>query len=344
MMALWHRALLVLDDSRGRDLDRLLANFAEVKPTVYFSVPRVYQALVARAAADPAVMTTLVHPGLRFVFTAAAPLDDRCYRFFEERGVPVHEGWGLTETSPDVTLTRAAEPRAAGVCGWPLPGTSVRLEPVEQSEAPGCGEILVRGPQVMSGYQGLPEETARVLSPDGWLRTGDLGEWTAHGLRIRGRVDGVFKLQNGEKVPSAEVEARILAATPLLEQALVLGAGQPFVAALCWLSLPVALRWLEERELDATEPSQVPELRRAIVEALQAVNQLAPVPYERVRRVALVPEPLQLERGELTPTLKVVRGAVIRRHAELVKVLRDAAKPHPAVLEIYRLGDPFQNA
>ena len=343
MMALWHGALLVIDDSRGRDLDKLLANFREVKPTVYFSVPRVYQALIARARADAEVRKDLLHPGLRLVFTAAAPLPGPAYRFFEEAGVPVHEGWGLTETSSCATLTRPGEPRESGVAGWPLPGTAVRLEKVEQADSL-QGEVLVRGPQVMRGYRNAPEDTARVLR-DGWLRTGDLGEWTEHGLRVRGRVDGVFKLENGEKVSSAVVEARLLASTPLLEQAVVLGDGQAFTTALCWLSVPSVRSWAEAHALavDAGELAAFPELRRALTEALQAANALAQVPYERVRRVALIATPPSLETGELTPTQKIVRSAVLKRHAQVVEAMREGL-PHPAVLEIERRGDAFGQA
>ena len=343
MMALWHGALLVIDDSRGRDLDKLLANFREVKPTVYFSVPRVYQGLIARARADAKEREALLHPGLRMVFTAAAPLPAPAYRFFEEAGVPVHEGWGLTETSPCATLTRPGEPRVSGIAGWPLPGTAVRVERVEQADPP-QGEVLVRGPQVMRRYRNSPDDTARVLR-DGWLRTGDLGEWTEHGLRVRGRVDGVFKLENGEKVSSAVVEGRLLASTPLLEQAVVLGDGQPFTTALCWLSGPAVRSWMEANGLapDDGELPLVPELRRALTEALQAANSLAPVPYERVRRVALLATSPSIETGELTPTQKVVRAAVIRRHAPLVEAMRDES-PHPAVLELSRRGDAFDQA
>jgi len=349
MMALSRRALLVLDDSRGRDLDRLLQNLAEVKPTVYFSVPRVYQGLVARAEKDPRAKEALLRPSdpgsLRFVFTAAAPLDAHCYRFFEENGVPVHEGWGLTETSPCVTVTRQNEPREAGVCGPPLPGTTVKLEEVPEA---GGFEVLVRGPQVMRGYHGLPKETARVLSPDGFLRTGDLGEWTLRGLRIRGRVDGVFKLQNGEKIASGEVEARVLSSSPLFEQALVLGAGHPHVTALCWLNSFAARRYLEELGLEVPEEplalTLVPELRRALVEALQANNLFASVLYERVRRIALVGEPLSLGEGELTPTQKLVRRVVLERHRELALALSED-KPHPQILVLESVGprDAFEN-
>ncbi|HKB76255.1 MAG TPA: AMP-binding protein, partial [Myxococcales bacterium] len=343
MMALWNGAPLVIDDSRGRDLEKLIVNFREVKPTVYFSVPRVYQGLIARARSDEQVRKTLLHPGLRLVFTAAAPLPAPAYRFFEEAGVPVHEGWGLTETSPCATLTRPGEPRVSGVAGWPLPGTSVRLDRVEQADPP-QGEVVVRGPQVMRRYRNAPEDTARVLR-DGWLRTGDLGEWTEDGLRVRGRVDGVFKLENGEKVSSAAVEARLLASTPLLEQAVVLGDGQPFTTALCWLSVAAVHSWVEANGLspESGELALLPELRRALTEALQAANALAQVAYERVQRVALLGTPPSLDTGELTPTQKVVRAAVMRRHAKLIQAMRDGS-PHPAVLELSRRGDAFDQA
>ena len=355
LLALWSGALLVLDDSRGRDLDRLLANLAEVKPTLYLSVPRVYQALVARAQADAKARAAVLHEGLRFVFTAAAPLPEGCYRFFEDAGVPVQEGWGLTESSPCCTLTGPHAPRTSGVTGWPLPGTEVRLAPSEQA-GPGAGEVQVRGPQVMEAYWNNPAATGAVFTPDGWLKTGDLGDWTPAGLRVRGRIDGVFKLLNGEKVPSGEVEARLLAATPLLEQAVVLGVGQTYATALCWLSVGAARRFVEqlglwpEALLEGGAQSEgpaplswlvrVPELRRAITEALQAANTLAAVPSERVRRVALVDAPLQIESGELTPTLKAVRRVVQERHKALAAALTEDA-PHPQVLELSREKDGF---
>jgi long-subunit acyl-CoA synthetase (AMP-forming) len=366
LLALWSGALLVLDDSRGRDLDRLLHNFTEVKPTLYFSVPRVYQGLVARAQADAAARQALTGGRLRFVFTAAAPLPEGCYRFFEEEGIPVQEGWGLTESSPCCTLTGPHAPREPGVTGWPLPGTEVRLARVEQAPE-GMGEVQVRGPQVMEGYWNNPAAT-RLAFSDGWLKTGDIGEWTAAGLRVRGRVDGVFKLLSGEKVPSGEVESRLLGATPLLEQAVVLGVGQAFATALLWLSLPAARRFVEERGLwpegaseapSAGQPEaaaaaalkaagpaplawllRCPELRRAITEALQAANLLAPAPSERIRRVGLVEAQLSVDAGDLTPTLKVVRRVAQARHRSLTEALA-SGEPHELVLELSRQGDSF---
>lgn len=342
LMALWNRAPLAIDDSRGRDLDRLVQNLLEISPTVYFGVPRIYNALVARAQKDRKTRDAL--RGLRFAFSAAAPISENTFAWFEENGIPLLEGWGLTETSPCATVTRREDTRSPGMVGHPIPGTALKLLSVEGF--PGRGEILVRGPQVMRGYRNRPEDTRRVMQ-GGWLHSGDLGESTENGLQLFGRIDAVFKLSNGEKVSAGEVEVRLLAATPLLDQAVVLGSGQPYVTALCWIAQGTARRWLEERHLDAPEDLaglvQVPELRRAIVEALQAANLFASLEYEQVRRVALVAEVPALETGELTPTLKMVRAVSTARHAALITAMRED-RPHPQVLEIFRRGDPFGQA
>jgi long-chain acyl-CoA synthetase len=217
----------------------------------------------------------------------------------------------------------------------------VRLIPSPSADEPGVGEVCVRGPQVMRGYHRDPDATFRVLDPFGWLRTGDLGEWTAAGLKVRGRADGVFKLENGEKVATGDVESRVLAATPLIEQALVIGSGQPTVSALLWLSLPAVRNWAEAQGLELPEGDAValfPELRLAIAEALRAANLLAPAYHERVRRAALLAQPPTLEHGELTPTLKLVRTAVLEHHAPLVSALLGRAAD-PRILEIDRRAE-----
>src|SRR5258705_2154126 len=341
-MALWHRAILTLDDSRGRDLDRMVQNLVEVKPTVYFSVPRIYNALVARERVDRKLLGAL--RGARFPFGAAARIGDSAFPWFEKNGTPVREGGARTEPSPGPSVPRREDERAPGRVGHPIPGTALKLEPVEGF--PARGEILVRGPQVMRGYRNRPADTRRAME-GGWLHSGDLGEWTEQGLQLFGRIDAVFKLSNGEKVSAGEVEARMLAATPLLDQAVALGSGQPYVTALCWLSPSAARRWLEERQLEApgglADLVQVPELRRAVVEALPAAHLMTSFHSQPVRRVALVAEAPALETGELTPTLKMVRDVSTARHAALIEAMR-ADRPDPSVLEILRRGDPYWQA
>jgi long-chain acyl-CoA synthetase len=241
-----------------------------------------------------------------------------------------------------VTIVRRDTRRAPGYVGLPLPGTTVRIDP-----APGFGgrgEILVRGPQVMRGYHNRADETARALTEDGFLHTGDLGEWTDQGVKLSGRIDGVFKLENGEKVSSGEVESRLLGATPLLEQALVLGEGQTFVTALVWLSQGAARAHLAARDLDVPpDLTTSPDLRRAVIEALQASNLLAPTYYERVRRIAFVKDAPTLDSGELTPTMKLIRPAVLRTQDKLVAALREG-KQDRQIAELFRRGAAFEEA
>ncbi|MBI6546707.1 MAG: AMP-binding protein, partial [Cyanobacteria bacterium NC_groundwater_1444_Ag_S-0.65um_54_12] len=150
--ALCSGALLCLDDSYGRDIARMIHNWQEIKPTHFFSVPKIFNALVTEARLDPRIDRVLFHPGLKFVFTAAAPLPADCSDYFANKGIPVLEGWGLTETSPCVTLTAPDMERLSSIVGRPIPGVEVLV--AENSE------ILVRGPNVMSGYYQDPERTA----------------------------------------------------------------------------------------------------------------------------------------------------------------------------------------
>ena len=161
--ALHSGGCLAIDDSWGRNTDRLLENFSEIRPHVYFSVPKVYQEIVSKIMVNPELERSFFIPELKFVFTAAAPLPMSVSSVFKSRGVPVVEGWGLTETSPCCTLTDLSVDRAPGLVGSPIPGVEIRLDE--------DGEILVRGPNVMRGYVDQPEATAEVLDAEGWFRT-----------------------------------------------------------------------------------------------------------------------------------------------------------------------------
>ncbi|MFI5246856.1 MAG: AMP-binding protein, partial [Gemmatimonadales bacterium] len=180
--ALFNGATIHIDDSRGKDFAVLQRNWADVRPTIYFSVPQVYQQLVTHVQTRPEDESVIFHPGLRFVFTAAAPLPSNVSAFFAAKRVPVLEGWGLTETSPCCTLTDLSEPRTVpGLVGYPIPGVTIGIAP--------DGEILVRGPNVTRGYFEDPEATARAHAGDGWFHTGDLGEFVGAALKLDARKD-----------------------------------------------------------------------------------------------------------------------------------------------------------
>ncbi len=330
--ALAQGAALCLDDSDGRDIPRLIANWREILPTHFFSVPKVYQALVTECRLDPQVEAIVFHPGLKFVFTAAAPLPRDCSAYFAGKGIPVLEGWGLTETSPCVTLTAPEGERIPGVVGTPLPGVEVRITPER--------EIHVRGPNVMRGYHRDPERTAQAIDVEGWFHTGDLGEVTDLGLRIICRVDGLFKLTNGEKVPSALVESAITASSRYIEQAVVLGAGRDFVGALLFPNVRNLEAWARERGREAAPLADLiadPEVLALFRNEMEERNAAIEPSYLRVRAFVVVPVELTIEAGELTPSMKVVRTRVAERQQDLIEALFDPAGRELAQHGIVRL-------
>jgi len=291
--ALYHGALLVIDDSQGKHFDLLLRNWREVRPTVYFSVPKVFQQLVSHAETHPLDADRIFHPELRFLFTAAAPLPATLSEFFAVRGIPVREGWGLTETSPCCTVTDPAEPRSVpGMVGYPIPGVTLAFA--------GDGEILVQGPNVMPGYFADPEATALALPGDGWFHTGDLGEPMGAGLRLVTRKDRVFKMLNAEKVIPTELENRLAGMNPYIRHVIVAGAGRDYLAALIF---PDFFRI--EQEFGSDRAAADRTVKASLRETILCFNREHPVKYERFQAFAVISKELSVEDQELTPSLKV---------------------------------------
>lgn len=301
--ALYSGAHLTLDDSYGKDIRVLIENFRRVKPTMYFSVPRIHQALVEESRRSREAEREIFHPELRFVFTAAAALPKHVADAYEAKGVPVVEGWGLTETSPCVTVTRFGEERKPGLVGLPIPGVAVRIAE--------DGEILVKGPNVMLGYYKDPERTAESFTPDGWLRTGDYGELGEKGLVLKCRLDGKFKLSNGEMVISQAVE-NALAASPLVQFAVVVGSGRDYVGALVFANRPALAEASRRRGLD---PDAL------LNEELRSASQAIEEPYARPKAAIVANGEPGLENGQLTPSMKLVRSKILKDYAAEIEAL-----------------------
>ena len=291
--ALSNGATLYLDDSLGKDFALLLRNWMEVRPTVYFSAPRTHQQLAIYAQTHPEEESRIFHPGLRFVFTAAAPLPANISAYFASKKIPVVEGWGLTETAPCCTLTDLVEPRTVpGMVGYPIPGVTVKIAD--------DGEILVRGPNVMLGYRTDPAANSEALPGDGWFHTGDLGELVGAGLRLIARKDRVFKMLNAEKIVPTEIENRLAGMNGFIRHVVVVGNGQRFLAALIF---PDYFRIAEQYGDDRARAEQ--EVKASLRETILQFNEQHPVKYERLEAFAVIPKELSIEDRELTPSLKV---------------------------------------
>ncbi|MNS41158.1 Long-chain-fatty-acid--CoA ligase [compost metagenome] len=292
LLPLHHGAELVVS-AGGKDVERLARDLARVRPTALFAVPATHRALLDHVEAQPALAAAVFHPGWRFAFTAAAPLSGAVAARYAARGVPVMTGWGMTELSPSATVAAWGQPFEPGVVGAPMAGVTVAIAP--------DGELLVRGPNVMAGYWRDPAATAAVLDADGWLHTGDLGEWAPGGVRLLGRKDARFKLANGRWVHGDTLAEALFGAGPF-GHALVGGHGED--APWVMLFPSAAQAGLAPGRLDAAA--------RALVTAANASHG---VPYERIARYAVAPGPLSLSAGELTASGKLVRRVVLERHA-----------------------------
>ena len=239
---------------------------------------------------------------LRCLVSGSAPLPANVAEFFYGIGLPITEGYGLTETSPIVTANPMNAPRL-GTVGTPIPGVEVRIAD--------DGEILARGPNVMMGYYNKPEATADVLR-DGWFHTGDVGTLDRDGyLRITDRKKDLLVTSGGKKVAPQPIEA-VLRRSPLIAEAVLLGDRRRFVAALIVPDFAA----LERRLQDLGRPpggrddlivrADVLALYDEIVEALN--RELSQ--FERIKKIRLLPREFTIESGELTPTMKVKRKAV----------------------------------
>ena len=320
-MTLYNGCELCLDDSRGRDIDRLIENWKTFKPTLFFSVPRVHQALLDRCRVDPAVAEQVFSGRLRFVFTAGASLPAGVEADYRAHGIPVLEGWGLTETSPCVTATTLSGEWRSGYVGLPIPGVSVRMGREQ--------EILVKGPNVMQGYLDDEEATSYVIDEDGWFHTGDLGEFTADGLRIVGRKDGAFKLTTGEKVHPHRIENTLVDESPFIGTAVVVGSGCDFVGALICPNFTRLTEWARNHDVPDENAEQLidhPAVHELYASELERINPSIEVKYQRIKRVVLTDRAPSLERGELTPSAKVIRQRVCDNYRHK---LDELFKPQP---------------
>jgi long-chain acyl-CoA synthetase len=249
-----------------------------------------------------------------YAISGGAPLGERLAHFFRGIGLPVLEGYGLTETTAALTVNLPGEQRI-GTVGPPLPGTSVRLAD--------DGELMFRGGQVFAGYWGDDSsDSAAPVERDGWFRTGDLGEIDDDGfVRITGRKKEILVTAGGKNVAPAVLEDRVRGHA-LVSQAMVVGDAKPFVAALVTLDPEATEAWMKNQGksgkiADLVDDADLrAEIQRAIDEANSAVSRA-----EAIRKFAILPVDWTELTGELTPTLKLKRSVVMSAFHDDVEAL-----------------------
>jgi long-chain acyl-CoA synthetase len=252
---------------------------------------------------------------LRFFVSAAAALDRDVAQWFDAIGIVVLEGYGLTESAAASFINRPNAYRF-GTVGWPFPATEVQIA--------GDGEILIRGPGVMTAYHDLPDATAEALDRDGWLHTGDVGELDADGfLRITDRKKDMFKTSQGKYVAPSAIDARFKGLCPYASEFLIIGESKPYCVALIGLDREALTDWAGKHGLAGKSFSELAvdekthELIAGYLDTLNSeLNR-----WEQIKKFTIADRELTVEAGDLTPSMKLRRKVVIERFADRISAL-----------------------
>jgi feruloyl-CoA synthase len=345
-MLLMHGGTLHIDwgNPSPQGFDTMVKNIIDVKPTIYFGVPRSYTALYARMQTDSALRDAFFSR-LKFMFTAAAALDQPTFDGMqamsaEARGgepVPFFAAWGMTESSPDATLVYWPA-KDAKVIGLPIPGVTVKLA----ADPSGKRELRVKGPNVTRGYYRNPAATAAAFDEDRYYRSRDAGAFLdpgtpEAGLIFDGRTGEDFKLTSGTWVHNARLRASINGlGQPYLLEVVIAAPNRDYLAALIFPNVP-ALRGRfadvsARSEADDTAFLESEEVRAFFREVFARHNSAFPTSSGRIERVMLLGAPPQLDANETTDKGYINQIAVLTNRADVVERLFMEPTPSGVIL------------
>jgi long-chain acyl-CoA synthetase len=241
---------------------------------------------------------------VKFFISGSAALNPEIAQFFHAAGILILEGYGMTENAAGATVNHPDEYKM-GTVGRALPGAEVKIGEGD--------EVLLRGPHIMAGYHNNPEETAKTITEDGWLRTGDKGSLDADGfLTITGRIKDLFKTSGGKYIAPSAIEAKFKALCPYASQFMVFGNDRNFVVALITLDPDAMADWAKENGMEGASYADVvasDKVKALIGEYVEELNGRLNR-WETIKKWEILPEDLTIESGELTPSMKVKRNVV----------------------------------
>lgn len=282
---------------------------------------RVPRSLAVRyAIADKLVFSKLkktMGGRVRWFVSGAAKLNPQVQNWFCAAGIPLIEGYGLTETAAIACLDDPKDP-GLGTVGPPIPGTEVRIAE--------DGEILLKGLTLADGYHNLPEETAAAFSADGWFRTGDIGELDDRGrLRITDRKKDLIKTSGGKFVAPQKVESAVVNNIPYVSQVFVQGEGRKYISALLTLDEKSIMAWAARHGMEGlsyAEVTQSENVRGMIGHYLEKANARLER-WETVKRFEILDRDLSVDQGEVTPSMKIRRSVIAEEFADKLAKLYD---------------------
>ena len=281
------------------DPAHVVPQLPEVKPSCFMSVPSVWEKLATASGGDADELRSITGGRLRFCLSGGAGLKREVKELFHRAGVLILEGYGLTETSPTLTMNAPDSFRFDSV-GRPLPSVQLRLAE--------DGEILAKGANVFGGYHDDPEATAAAFTEDGWFKTGDVGRFTEDGfLQIVDRKKDILVTAGGKNIAPANIEL-VFRDDPLIEHVVVYGDGRKYLVAGVWVR-ESAVKGLAAEIVRERVQTRITEVNATLAR------------HETIKSFVLIDEPLTVESGFLTPTMKVKRKKVYERFAERLDAL-----------------------
>jgi long-chain acyl-CoA synthetase len=250
---------------------------------------------------------------VRYGVSAAAPIAPEILQFFMSIGVPLYEAYGMTENCGVATTNRPGRIKL-GTVGEPYAGCELRLDPE-------TGEILTRHPAVFAGYWNMAEATARTIDSEGWLHTGDVGEWVdgTH-VKIIDRIKDIIITSGGKNVSPSEVE-NTLKASPFIKEAIIIGDRRKFLTALIGIDFEVVSEWAQRHKIPHTtyrDLSEKPEVVKLVQKAVDAANEKF-ARVEQIKSFRLLTKELDHEEGELTATQKVKRSVIEKKFSDMIE-------------------------
>lgn len=269
---------------------------------------------------------------VRGVITGAAACPRKMAQFFSAAGVPIREGYGLTETSPAISIA-LFEPYKAllGTVGPILPSVQVKIDKDEAAYGEGAGEILVKGPNVMMGYYNKPDATAEVIDKDGWFHTGDVGKLVKNEkgvefLKITDRKKELLKTSGGKYVAPSPIESKFKESF-YIEQAMVVGENRKFVSAIFTVTEDALKGWCHEHSIAWTNLAEMLKHPKVLEKFQHTVDEYNPNfnKVEQVKKFLLVPDTWGVETGELTPTMKLKRRVVLQKYAAQIEKMYEGS-------------------
>jgi long-chain acyl-CoA synthetase len=249
---------------------------------------------------------------VKAIVSGGAALNPKLARIFWAAGIPILEGYGLTETSPVITVN-TLKPGGMGV------GTVGRVISQVQVKIAEDGEILTKGPNLMMGYYKRPDLTAEVIDGEGWFHTGDIGEWKGDKLRITDRKKEIFKTSGGKYIAPQYIENK-LKESRFIEQAMVIGENQKFASALIVPAFAHIREWGNPMGLvfeSDLEIASHPEVKKKINEEIELINKSLGN-FEAIKKAELLPAEFSIQRGEMTPKLSLKRKVIIENNRTIV--------------------------